>query len=592
MSLNSNILNLNKIKGLNEPEYPVLPYIGYYDKSDTNNNNKVSYQRIKTNLSTACSAFTDSDGNTSKNPNSLYSPIQGSGKLGENEIYNNLLNGIPFKQTNADSSLVNQINFLGCQLAQARSRAYDSNDFNTAAGDISIKKIFDQFSNLKPYLVLIFIITIYLFVNGIFSSLDLVGNIFAIIEKNSSMSLEYWIGLLIGLAIPIIVLCSLFVGMVCETIGETEKYMIRDLSGEKKCTESFDNPTSTPSSYTTTQSRIPPSTTPPRNPNATDQSDPTGKLTSIEAVVKNLDASIIALFIFIIYCFVAVLFTVKRSQVGNFLYTIFTSVILFILAIFFYLLYAYIPFFSTGNNTPTPKLQLFVDTEKNSKDRSDDASNISTNQQRTSKIKQVFMITSLVVVVLSILFFMKGSSPKSSWSIINFFNDFFDGFLGSAAILVVPIIWVFNFVLAIRYFYFYPIILIGIRFIRYVGMLLLYFASNMPEFVRIKEGFSEDLTELLDKFENYNPSWSLIGVGLFKTLLSIMGFENIFSKDILGNDETSKNISNNKFISAGMFRFFKDIFDNPNYKGIALFVFMAILTVIVSVTILYGVVQI
>jgi len=590
MSLNSKILNLNN----DDKKYPKLPDIGYYDKSDLNKDDEVSATNVLNNLNQSCSFI--NDGN-SVDSNSLPSPINGK-TLGENQIFKNLFQGQNFSDTSVEKkTLITQINYLACQLAQARSRTYDSNDFNTTGGDISIKKIFDQFSNLKPYLVLVFIITMYLFVNGVFSSIDLVGNIFSIIEKNSSMSIEYWVGLLIGLAVPMIILCSLFVGMVCENIGETQKFIIRDKSNEKQCKENFDNNSTTPNGQSTTPNGE--STTPNRQlKNATDNSSPNGGNTpkSIPPVVKNLDASIIALFIFIIYCFVAVLFTVKRNQVGNFLYTLFTSIILFILAIFFYLLYAYIPFFSTGDNNPTKSLQLFIDPNEKS-EKSDDTSNITSNQQQTSKVKQVFMITTAVVVFVALLFFIKGSTNKSEYKgffgrIINFFNDFLDGFLGSGAILVIPILWVFNFILAIRYFYFFPIILIGVRFIRYFSMFSLYLISQTPEFQRVKDGFSDDLTQTFDNFENYSPSWGLLGFGLLKSFLNVLGFENIFSKDILGDDELIKNLSDNKFISGGVFRFLKDVFDNPNYKGIALFSIMAILTVVISMIVLYGIVKI
>jgi hypothetical protein len=578
MSLNSKILNLSK----DDKKYPKLPDIGYYDTSDLNKDDEVSSANLLNNLNQSCS-FINTEGNITDS-NTLPSAINGK-ILGDNQIFKNLFKGTSFSDTSVDrGTLITQINYLACQLAQARSRTYDSNNFNTTGGDVSIKKIFDQFSNLKPYLVLVFIITMYLFVNGMFSSLDLVGNIFSIIEKNSSLSIEYWVGLLIGLAVPMIILCSLFVGMVCENIGETQKFIIRDKSNEKQCKENFDNNSTTPPSE--------------QSKNATDNSKPNGgdSLKSIPPVVQNLDASIIALFIFIIYCFVAVLFTVKRNQVGNFLYTLFTSIILFILAIFFYLLYAYIPFFSTGDNNPTKSLQLFIDPNEKS-EKSDDVSNITSNQQQTSKVKQVFMITTAVVVFVAILFFVKGSTDKSQYKgffgrIINFFNDFLDGFLGSGAILVIPILWVFNFILAIRYFYFFPIILIGVRFIRYFGMFSLYLISQTPEFQRVKDGFSDDLTQTFDNFENYSPSWGLLGFGLLKSFLNVLGFENIFSKDVLGDDELIKNLSDNKFISGGVFRFLKDVFDNPNYKGIALFSIMAILTIVISMIVLYGVVKI
>ena len=40
-------------------------------------------------------------------------------------------------------------------------------------------------------------------------------------------------------------------------------------------------------------------------------------------------------------------------------------------------------------------------------------------------------------------------------------KDIFNGFFGASAVLIIPIIWILNFILATKFFYIYPVILLG-----------------------------------------------------------------------------------------------------------------------------------
>jgi hypothetical protein len=209
--------------------------------------------------------------------------------------------------------LTNQIQYLTCQLENVRNRVYNSDNFKLIGGNASIQSIFEKFSNLRFFLIIILLVTMYLVISGFFGSMDLASNVFSIIEKNSEFSYSYWIGLLIGLTVPVITLCAVYTKIVCKNLQDLEKY---EIYNEAVPTE--DNP------Y--------------------------GVKSSIPSDLKKFDILTLVLFILLIYAFVAVLFTIKKSSMSKLLYTSIVGIILFIISIFIYVMYAYIPFFNTTDN--------------------------------------------------------------------------------------------------------------------------------------------------------------------------------------------------------------------------------------------------
>jgi hypothetical protein len=177
-----------------------------------------------------------------------------------------------------------------------------------------------------------------------------------------------------------------------------------------------------------------------------------------------------------------------------------------------------------------------------------------------------------VFVITIIYFYIKSSNP------------FIKGFLGSSVILILPMLWVINFVIGIQYFYVYPIFLLVVRFFRYIIMLLLYVATKDKSM----SIFSDDLVKQLENFKNFSPSWGLVGVDELKLLLNMMGYENLFSKAIIGDNNNSSSISNNKFISSGLL----GLFVEKNTNGIIFSVLIGIITFIISIIVLYGIVKI
>lgn len=518
---------------------PDLPKEAYFDvmkidNKDNNGNyintdifNSISGPRIKENIGEVCKNLNDKPG------------IDGK-ILKEDTIYKDTMNGKLIVNVANPQSCKDQVQYLSCQLAKARTRIYDSSTFETIAGDMTIAETFKTFSNLKPYLIVVFFVTIFLFINGLFGSMDVVGNVFNVIEKNSSMTPSYWGGLLIGLAIPVLLLCIFYSQIVCGSLKDLEKYNI---------------------------------THEDQNPNGVPETVPSS--------LKNLDITMIVLFIFVIYCFTAILFTIKRETFGNMIYTAIAGSIMVVLAVFFYLMYAYIPFFSTaGKDDKTPrKLKLFIDNQ-------DDVSSITTNQHQDDKIKKTFSITFIVIIVFAIIFFVMSGYDLANLGIPAFIIDFLNGLFGSSAILSIPAIWVLNFILAIRYFYIYPVILIVFRFIRYVAMLCLYVLSEKN--MSIRDSFSDELIHQMDNFKDYSPTWGLIGVDLIKGILNILGNENIFSKEVVDNNNENKNISQNKYISSGLLKFFV----SSNMSGMIFAAIVLALSVIIGSIILFAIAKV
>ena len=545
---------------------PILPDVSYYDSNDngpstdkTNDVNFTSYSQLTTNLTNSC--INDTTGNPINNSSGIYSPtdtnitqylpdgqntksldipfyLAKSGILINNtdNTSENLSSVVANNCSNNQQNLVNQIQYLTCQVENCRNMTYDSSSFSLSGQPSTVKTIFEKMPSLKIPLIIIFIISMYFGVSGLFGSMDVVGNIFNAIDKKITFTASYWAGLLIGLTIPIVILCASYASIVCSNLTDLEQYEI------------------TNNAY--------------------------GIQSTISGSVKRFDYLILSLFIFLIYAFVGVLFTIKKTFFSPLIYTGLIATILFIIATFIYILYNYIPFFDTGDssnmmNPSARPLRLFVNEQG-------DPEPITSNQTEDIKVKKSFLVTLVIIFILAVIFFILKSS-----------NSFINGFLGSSAILIIPILWVFNFYFVINYFYIYPIILIIIRFIRSFLMTGLYIMlEKKPE---LKDNISDELLNQLDNFKNYSPTWGLIGIDELKLLLNVFGYDNIFSKGIIAENNNSKNISNNKFISSGLFKFISNFMvtkDQSNMKGIILSIINLVVTILISCIILFGIVKV
>ena len=506
--------------------YPDPPNIGYYDQDTTDKINSSS--TLRQNLSQSCSNLT-SDGVFNE---------------GVSEVYNKTIDGTLDDNmdvtTNANNTK-NQIRYLSCQLAASRNRLYESSKLSMFDPGMSVSKIFETFSNLKPYLILIFLLTFYFLISGFFSSFDVGANLINLVENNYSRSYVYWIALLVGCAVPVILLATLFVTTVCNSLAEQEKYNITD--------------------------------------------SPTGVKDTIPSGFQRLDTGILVLFLIFIYGFVVVIFTVQRESLGNTLYILIIGLMLLAISIFIFLFYTFIPFFATANidNVDDFKqdLKLYVEEQQN-------ASEITTNQTQIQNIQSVFGTTALFVFVFFIIYMIANKNSNNSESM---WKDIKNGFFGASVILILPIVWIFNLILATKYFYIYPIILLGFRFVRYFGMLTLYILQNKAEI--FKDSMTTSLSDQLENIREYSPTWNLLGVDLIKTIMNLLGYENIFSQEYSNNNNTSPNMSSNRYVTPGILSYagFTITGDSTekDFSNFWLQLAIFILTLIVSIVLLKGI---
>jgi len=429
--------------------------------------------------------------------------------------------------------IINQIQYLTCQVEQFRNQKYDPDKLKTN----DIENFFAAYPQLKIPFMIIFIITIYLLVNGFFSSLDLGANIFKEIISSINSTTSYYIGLLLGLAFPIIILCIVYNGIICKNLEDLEKYDITN--------------------------------------------DPYGIKNPIDKKAKEFDIGVLVIFILLIYVLVALLFTLDYKKLSPYLYLGLVSVILFIISVFIYILYAYIPFFNSADknnivDSSLKKLKFFIDQQTS-------ISPINNNQTEDIQLRKCFAYTFIFILILCIIFLTLKS--KLNYSFVN-------GFLSSYAILALPSLWVFNFIFAMKYFVSYPLFILILRFLRYILIAMIHiFTTKYPSW---KLSFSPDLHEKLDNFQNYTPTWGLFGADELKLILNMMGYENIFSKQIISNNQNSNNLSNNLFISTGVFGYLLNYFASgeKNMIGIIYGAIVILLTIILSAFFLFGVFKI
>lgn len=510
------MVNNNPVESLFKNETPpptTPPNMGYFDTNKINTPNSAS--TLKSLLQSNCQINSgDTLGSDKYYTDTITGNINES--CGVNSVTSEasgLVDDVSNACTNDQPKIVNQIKYMACQLAMARNRTYNSADFDILNGGMTVKEVFDRFSNIKIVMYLIFGLSIYFLIQGICSSFDVIINMMNLVEENSNKSLTYYLGLGLGIALPVLLLSIFFVDKVCGNIKAIEKWNI---------TNSISGGTSKD---------------------------------KINSGFVNLDYSVLVIFIFLLYGLTAILFFVKKDSVSSTVYMMIIFAIFLVISVFLYLLYYFVPFFASANINNAGKsdipLKLYINDEAR-----DEAGNISSNQTQLKNLQEVFIKTAAVFFLFFVIYIIFSKKVKEKGHL----KDIFSGFFGASAILIIPILLVLNFILATKYFYFYPILLLMFRFVRYIGMAILYGQYSYAQEYGLEgifsgDGFSNDLRDQLDDFGSYIPSWNLIGIDIIKSLMNINGYENLFSKNYK-NENKSNNLASNKYVIPGLFSYF------------------------------------
>jgi hypothetical protein len=483
---------------------PSLPNIHYYNKQGKNTDN--NEQKFINNMTTQCKISSSDclNGKCDQFTDDLYSNTYGKFANGSiiPSLSEDIRNSIGVDANKNKNKIINQIQYLTCQVARARARKYDSDKLNISYSDMSFKDIFNKFPNLKISLIIIFFITIYLLFYGIASSIDVVFNILDI--NNNGGGTNYNIGFFLGLVI-LFGIIYYYSNNICKTI-------------EPK----YDITTNT-----------------------------TGKEVSSNTTVNNDARSSFVLLSVVIICITLFLKHTDTFPDKNFLYYALVCGCYLILFLVIYFYYTIIPgLISPNYNDKEENIKIFINQQE-------DVSKITSNKDIDTKEKANTLykiILGYIFVCAALFFYLKRTGDNSS---------LLAGLCSGPSLLVLPILWIFNYIIAIKYFYIYPIGIIIMRFIRYAGMVILYMITEAkPD---LKDTFSDNLLQELDDIRNYTPSWSLFGVSLLKTIMNTSGFTNEFSEKFTNNNNSKKNISADKYFSSLIFLRLilnKDISDN------------------------------
>ena len=514
------MVNNNPVESLFKNESPpptTPPVMGYFDTNKINTPNSAS--TLKSLLQSNCQInSSDTLGGDKYYNDTITGNINESCGVNsvtseESGLTDDVSNACSETDDKSKEQIVNQIKYMACQLAMARNRSYNSSDFDILNGGMTVKEVFDRFSNIKIVMYLIFGLSIYFLIQGVCSSFDVIINMMNLVEENSNKNLTYSLGLGLGIALPVLLLSIFFVDKVCGNIKAIEKWNITNsISGgisKDKINSGF----------------------------------------------VNLDYSVLVIFIFILYGFTAALFFVNKDSLSSIGYIISIFTIFLFISIALYVLYYFVPFFATANINNTGKSDIPLKVYINDDGR-DEAGNISSNQTQLKNLQEVFMKTAVVFFLFFVIYIIFSKKIKEKGTL----KDLFSGFFGASAILIIPILLVINFILATKYFYFYPILLLMFRFVRYIGMAILYGQYSYAQEYGLEgmfsgDGFSNDLRDQLDDFGSYSPSWNLIGVDIVKSLMNINGYENLFSKNYK-NENKSNNLASNKYVIPGLFSYF------------------------------------
>lgn len=428
----------------------------------------------------------------------------------------------------------NQIKYLACQVAQMHAREYDRNNFPLASSLGGIKDIFSKVPSMKGYLVAIFILSMYLLLQGILGSFDIGFNIVTnIFKKESGSDMGFWLGMILGVSIPFI--------MVGTMVGTIYSKML--------CSDTY---------------------------NITE--DPFGEKNDKPAERMEIDRMNLVLFALFTFLLIAVLYAFgKMDRKMNPLLLFGIMGVFVLLTIMLYVLYTYTPFYTSKDGSGDDIMTRIKANYELYVTKIDDVDTIKSNQKSHKGIRGILIGAMVVIYVMAILFFVKKFQNSS----------FMRGLFSAGAILILPIIWVFNIILSTKLFYVYPILLIFARGIRYLGQIILFKSKDkLKDKLQMSNNMSRELDD--DGMKSYTPSWGLIGGSLLKTLMNLNGYENIYSKMIVENSNIQKNVSQNSYVSSLVLMRLA-VQDDKNKMAIGGYVGTLALSVIVSMIILFGI---
>jgi hypothetical protein len=443
------------------------------------------------------------------------------------------------KVANNEQALYN-----ACQLAVTQSREYSIKNLIGSQFQYSITDIFKSFPNQSLILIFMLFISVYLLVSGTFASGDVgYGIAYIISARSNTNSVFYWIGLLLGLFVP----AGILVAYVTHLISENYKRLLP--TNVKNVTED------------------------PYGEDLKKDELKSGRIT---------DIGLITLLIFLIYVvifFVYFVATHKTLSKESRMVSVF--ILFLILSAMVYVLYYIAPILSSeGGDVKMMKddFRVYATPQSGSN------ATVMTNLFVESSIRKTFLYYAIFAIVMTGIYLR---STKTSISSIDIIGAFKEGVLSSFAILVLPIIWVVNWMIGVNYFVIYPFVIMMVRYARYF---LYYFFRNAyladPEARRLHPHMKEEF----DHPESYQAPWDLMGVTLMKYMMKKNGTSGEISEMVVDDRDGMKNVAGNSYVTGHFLRLMMRSPTSNTEVGYTYQGTIGAVTVTAVLVILYGIV--
>lgn len=401
-----------------------------------------------------------------------------------------------------------QSRFNACQTVMSRSRQYD---ISKIFGGLffGMKDIFTKLKSIYPILVIVLAIAVYLLVNGTLASADLGFNIANLISSRSNASFSYFMGIFLGILIPAII-C-----LVCAK-KQIEKTNAKYSSGVDITTNPYG-----------------------------DKKEDLGETTQ-----KN-DIALISVMLGVTYVCIALIYYIMRDKVRTPLTkAIIGTILLLFLAVCVFLVFYWTPIVSYGADNPddaaygiSRPLRIWV---RGGDDK--DIRPVMSNKHIDYYLGRFFAIYAIVTIVIAIFYLKMPARPLSGFG-----DSLVEGIMATCAILAIPILWVFNWYVGMKFFIGYPMFLMIIRFFRYpmyYVMRSIYLGS--PDMQRAYPHLRIEF----NKPESYTAPWDLLGVTIFKNLIKFSSSRLFYSDSLVDPRDGYKDIAGNSYTTGHFFRMF------------------------------------
>ncbi len=414
---------------------------------------------------------------------------------------------IYLKKETADTSALdyNQEKFNACQNVMTRSRLYDVKDLLSGGLFYGLNDYFRILKQIRPILLIILLISVYLLVQGTFSSADIAFKISSLVSNRSYPSYTFIFGILLGIGLPALVSIFMSRRQIQKTNTKFGTYDItEDVYGEKV------------------------------NKNKSQEKS---------------DFSLVAIMLGLAYTFIFIIYYSMRNKNNSPIIKIAVSAIFYILlTCILFLLFYWIPIVSYSNDEEDDRafgisrpLKVWTKGED-----SKDISSIISNKYIDRYLRRYFAIYALVALSICIIYLTQSNTQQKGMT-----SSFFEGIMASCAIIALPILWIFNWYIGIKLFIGYPMILMIARYLRYP---LYYFLRKMyldnpklqAECGKLKEEFNHP--------ESYTAPWDLMGVTLFKYIIKMGCNRSLYSDLFVDYRDGYRDISGNAYVTGHVFR--------------------------------------